>query len=173
MNKILKLKDDQYPFEGVNHTRIVVRAILLDENDNVCLEHIFDDDGFGPRNYYETPGGGVKDNESFIEALEREIEEEVGYRIEIIEQLGIVKDYYNLIKRKNINYYYLARRKEKCKQHLEEDEIRRIDNIVWVNIDKAISLYTSMQDVLVGRLVKQRELPILLRAKSALQKRIK
>ncbi len=166
----LKLKDDQYPFKGINHIRNVVRCILIDENDNVCLEHIFDDDGFGPRNYYETPGGGVKDGETLIEALKREIEEEVGYHIEVIEELGEVIDYYNLINRKNINHFFLARAVDKCPSHQEEDELRRIDNIIWVDIDKAIQLYMDMQNVLVGRLVKQRELPLLLEAKTALQK---
>ncbi len=170
MKTILKLKDDQYPFTGVNHVRKVVRCILLDENNKVCLEHVYDDDGFGPRDYYETPGGGVKDGESLTKALKREIEEEVGYSIEIIAELGKIKDYYNLIKRRNINYFYLARRKEKSHQALEEDEIRRIESIIWVDIDEAISLYMNMQNVLVGRLVKQRELPILKRAKIALQK---
>ncbi len=170
MRTLLKLKDDQYPFTGVSHTRKVVRCVLLDENNNVCLEHVYDDDGFGPRDYYETPGGGVKGKESLKKALEREIEEEVGYHIEIIAELGKVKDYYNLIERENINYFYLARRKEKTHQALEEDEVKRIESIIWVDIDKGISLYENMQNVLVGRLVKQRELPILKRAKIALQK---
>ncbi len=170
MKTLLDLKDDQYPFTGVNHVRKVVRCILLDEFNNVCLEHVYDDDGFGPRDYYETPGGGVKEGESLQEALKREIEEEVGYHIEIISELGKVKDYYNLIERRNINYFFLARRKEKTHQALEEDEIKRIESIIWVDIDKAISLYSNMQNVLVGRLVKQRELPILKRAKIALQK---
>lgn len=169
MKLVAKFKDDQYMFKGVDEVREIVRCILLDENNNVCLEYILDDDGFGPRDYYETPGGGIKKGESHQEALEREIEEEVGYHVEIIEELGEIDDYYNLIKRKNINYYYLARRLNPCKQRLEEDEKRRINKIIWVNIDEAISLYESMQNVLVGRLVKQRELPILKLAKIALQ----
>ena len=77
---VLKFKDDQYMFKGVTHTREIVRAILVDENNNVCLEKIKDDDGFGPRDYYETPGGGIKPGESHIDALHREIAEEVGYK---------------------------------------------------------------------------------------------
>ena len=113
MKIIASLKDDQYPFRGVTHVREIVRCVLLDENDNVCLEYILDDDGFGPRDYYETPGGGIKSGEDHVKALEREIEEEVGYHIEVIAELGEVKDYYNLIKRRNHNYFYLARRKGK------------------------------------------------------------
>ena len=166
----LSLKDDQYPFQGVDHTREVIRAIFVDEHDNVCLEYLKDDDGFGPRDYYETPGGGAKPNETHEETLFRELKEEVGYESEVISFLGEVDDYYNLIKRKNHNFYYLVRRTKKVEQHLEEDEQIRINKIIWVPIDEAIRLYEGMQNVLVGRLVKQRELPILKLAKSALQK---
>ena len=169
MYPILKFKDVQYPFEGVNHEREVVRAILVNEKNEVCLEKLLDDDGFGPRDYYETPGGGVKKGESHEEALHREIKEEVGYEIEILEFLGQVDDYYNLIKRKNHNFYYLVRATKKVGQHLEPDEVIRISSIEWVSIDKAIELYEEMQNVLVGGIVKQRELPILKRAKIALQ----
>ena len=169
MEPRFKFKDDQYMFEGVSHTREIVRAILLDENDNVCLEYLLDDDGFGPRDYYETPGGGIKPGESHEQAIKREIEEEVGYTCEIIAPLGEVDDYYNLIKRKNHNYYYLVRRLNKVEQHLEPDEKIRISKIIFVPIDEAIRLYENMQNVLVGRLVKQRELPILKLAKKTLQ----
>lgn len=169
MNPLYKFKDDQYMFTGVSHIREIARAILIDENNNVCLEYLLDDDGFGPRDYYETPGGGIKQGESHEQAIKREIEEEVGYKCEIISFLAEVDDYYNLINRKNHNYFYLVRRKEKVEQHLEEDEKIRISKIIWVNIDEAISLYENMQNVLVGRLVKQRELPILKLAKNTLQ----
>lgn len=169
MEPLYKLKDDQYMFTGISHTREIVRAILLDENNNVCLEYLLDDDGFGPRDYYETPGGGIKPNENHEQAIKREIEEEVGYKCEIISPLAEVDDYYNLIQRKNKNYFYLVRRTIKVKQHLEEDEKIRISKIIWVPIDEAIAIYERMQNVLVGRIVKQRELPILKLAKIALQ----
>ena len=170
MPKLFKYKDDQYMFKGVTHTREIVRAILLDENDNVCIEKLKDDDGFGPRDYYETPGGGIKEGESHHDALHREIEEEVGYKCEVIDHIADVHDYYNLIGRKNHNYFYLVRRKEKVEQHLEPAEKIRIEKIIWVPIDEAITLYENMQNVLVGKIVKQRELPILKIAKEMIKK---
>ena len=170
MSLILKLKDDQYMFEGVSHIREIVRAILINKDNKVCLEKLFDDDGFGPRDYYETPGGGIKEGETHEEALHREIEEEVGYKCEVISHIADVHDYYNLIKRKNINHFYLVRATEKVSQHLEPDEVIRIQSIIWVSIDEAISLYENMQNVLVGKIVKQRELPILKLAKEMISK---
>lgn len=158
--------DDQWPFTGVKEKRHVVRAVLLDENNNVCLEKIDDDDMFGHRDYYETPGGGVKEGESFSEALNRETSEELGWNCEIISPLGEVHDFYNLIQRENFNHFYLARRTKKVEQHLEPDERTRISKIIWVPIDEAIKLYQGMQNELVGKLVKQRELPILMIAKN-------
>jgi len=165
MEPLFKFKDDQYMFKGITHTREIVRAILLDENNNVCIEYLLDDDGFGPRDYYETPGGGIKPGEDHKQALKREIAEEVGYECEVISFIGEVDDYYNLIYRKNHNYYYLCKVVKKVDQHLEEDEKIRINKIMFVPIDKAIELFEGMQNVLVGRLVKQRELPILKIAK--------
>ena len=170
MPKVLKFKDDQYMFKGVTHTREIVRAILIDENNNVCLEKIKDDDGFGPRDYYETPGGGMKSGESHDDALHREIAEEVGYKCEVLKHIADVHDYYNLIGRKNYNHFYLVRRLEKVEQHLEPDEQIRIEKIIWVPIDEAIKLYENMQNVLVGKIVKQRELPILKMAKELIEK---
>ena len=100
--------------------------------------------------------------EKFKTQLEAKIEQE------IIKHIADVHDYYNLIKRKNHNYFYLVRRKEKVPQRLEEDEKIRIEKIIWVPIDEAISLYENMQNVLVGKIVKQRELPILKLAKEIL-----
>ncbi len=164
------LKDQEWPDKGVNHTREIARAILINEENKVCLEYIYDDDMFGHRDYYETPGGGMKDDETFEEALSRECSEEVGYECEIISHLGDVKDYYNLINRENHNHYFLARTTKKTYIHQEPDEVQRVKGIIWVDIDEAISLYENMQNVLVGKLVKQRELPILKLAKIALQK---
>lgn len=173
MKPLFEFKDDQYEFTGISHERNIVRAILLDENDNICLEKIVDNDMFGPRDYYETPGGGIKAGETHKTALNRELSEEVGYECEIIKFLGQVDDYYNLIKRFNHNFYYLARRTKKVDQKLEPDEKIRIEKIIWVSIDEAIKNYENMQNVLVGKLVKQRELPILKLAKTALQSKNK
>lgn len=170
MKLIADLKDDQYPFTGVDHVREVVRAVLLNDKNQVCLHFLFATDMFGLRQYYETPGGGVNPNESHHEALKREIIEEVGYESTIIGELGEVDDYYNLIKRRNHNYFYLARIGKFVGKHQEQKEKELINKTIWVDIDEAILLYKNMQNVLVGKLVKQRELPILLIARETIKK---
>ena len=173
MKLLYKLQDDQYPFTYIDHVRNIARGFILNEQSEVLLEYIYDDDGFGHRDYYETPGGGVKDNESLQETLIREIEEECGYLVQIIDELGEVDDYYNLIHRENHNYYFIAKVIGVGNKKQEPDEIKRIKDISFHPIDEAISLYENMQSELVGKLVKQRELPLLLMVKNYLYKKDK
>ena len=74
-------------------------------------------------------------------------------------------DFYNLIHRNNQNYYYLVRATEYVGTHQEEYEKKVIQELVFVDIDKAINLMNNVKDDGVGLLVKQRELPILKLAK--------
>ena len=160
MDLLYKLIDDQYPLTTITHKRKCARAIILNEKNEVCLLHVYGDDDFGHRDYYETPGGGVKDNESEEEAVIREALEETGTICEIIDELGIVDDYYNLIHRNNLNYYYLLRVKEYSHTEYEDYEKKIIDKIIWTNIDNAIKMVEETSSDKISLLVKRRELPI-------------
>lgn len=168
MKLLYHLIDDQYAFKSISKTRDACRGIVLNEHNQICLSHLLAVDGFGRRNYYEIPGGGRKEDESHEEAVIREINEELGLDCQITYNIGIVHDYYNLIKQENYSYYYLLKINKVTKQHLEERENRLIDKFVWVDIDSAIRNYQEVEDKGVGLLVKRRELPILKLIKSYL-----
>ena len=87
----------------------------------------------------------------------------------IVQELGIVEDYYNLIHRHNINHYYLLKTTSYEKEELEEYEKGIIDSKVFVDIDTAISLYENMNKEKLEILVKNRELPILKMVKEILK----
>lgn len=108
MKIIARYIDDQYEYQKHDHTRKIVRAILYNDKKEICLIHIVGDDIFSHRDVLETPGGGVEKGETLLDALRRELLEEVGAEIDDIKEIGRVIDYYNLIKRKNDNHYYLA-----------------------------------------------------------------
>ncbi len=167
--KTLYFEDDQYPNNGFDHIRKVVRAIVYDDNKNICLNKVDGNDIFGHRDYFETPGGGVEEKETLEEALKRELDEELGAEVEIIRPLLIIEDYYNLINRKNINYYYLCHLKSLHKPHLQEGEGDILKGNIWVSIDKAIELFNTSMNGKVALLVKQRELPIIELAKIYLE----
>ena len=162
MKVINRLKDTEYPYIKTTHERIVVRGIVLNEFNQLGLVHVIrDEDEFGPGNYFETPGGGKKENETHLEGVIREVEEEIGYKTSLIQEIGIVEDYYNPIFRKNINHYYLLKIEEKTRQEFESYGDTFIKGVVWVSIDEAISLYEKMNTDRIEKLVRNRELPIL------------
>ena len=104
----LKLEDTEFENNGITHERHVARAIVL-EDDKILILKVKRNDEFGNSTYLETSGGGVDDGETPEEAVLREIDEELGVKGEIITKLGIIDDYYNKIKRHNINHYYLIK----------------------------------------------------------------
>ena len=169
MKQILHLQDDQYPYTYIDHVRYVSRGILLNDKNEIALNKLHGFDNFGSRDYYETPGGGKKVKETIRAALIREMREETGYEVEIIKELGMVNDYYNLIHRNNRNYYFLCKSKRFVGKILEDYENSMIEELVWVSIDKAIVLYEHMDVSGVAILVKNRELPILKKVKKILE----
>ena len=165
MKLLYSLKDNQYPDNGYTHERAIVRAIAYNDDYEVALIHLKGDDLFGHRDYFETPGGGVKENEDFISALKRELKEEIGAEIDNIEEIGRVDDFYNLIYRKNLNHYYLCHVTTLTKPKLEDYEAKVFSEIKWFDIDTAIEVEEKTIKTPLSTLVINRELPILKIAK--------
>lgn len=159
-----KLIDDQYEYTYIDHTRHIARAVLVNDNNEVCLLKILGDDDFGHRDYVETPGGGVNANETLSQAVIREIKEETGCEGTIIDAIGVVEDYYNLIHRHNITYYFLVKVSKYGTSCLEEQEKSIIKGLVWLDFKDAINKYENMNKEKLEILVSRRELPIIKKA---------
>ena len=71
--------------------RNAVRAVIT-QDDAVLLQRKIDDNG---AERYALPGGAQEHGESLTEALQRECEEEIGTRVEVIDLL-FVGDYFKL-----------------------------------------------------------------------------
>jgi len=168
MKLLYVLTDNQFEDNGWDHERLIVRAIAYNDQKEVALIHLLCDDLFGHRDYYETPGGGVEPHEELIDALKRELKEELGANIDNIEEIGRVVDYYNQIKRKNNQYYYLCHVTSVSKKHLTKYEKEIMDKVIWVKIDDAIKMMENTKDTPISILVKKRETPILKLAREML-----
>jgi len=123
-----------------NEPRRVVRAVLLDENDQVAVLYI------GKCNFYILPGGGIEDGEKPEQALRREALEETGCRCEIVRELGIVeengasRDYFEK------SYCYLARvAGEKGALNLTEEETLEDTRLEWHGIYRAADLIKKQE----------------------------
>ena len=166
----LSLTDTEWPLTYTSHDRTIVRAIVIDDDENFYFVRAERDDDFGRATIIETSGGGVEAGEDLDTAIRRELSEELGADVDILCKLGVVSDYYNLIHRRNINHYYLCRAKSFGAKHLMPDEIEQFHlSTLKLSYEDAIAEYELRTETPLGRLLAQRELPILRHAKQLLE----
>lgn len=167
----LSLRDEEWPFEYTDHDRNIVRAIVYDDEGYFYFVRADRDDDFGRAKVIETSGGGVEGDEDLTEAIKRELLEELGAEVEVICKIGVVDDYYNLIHRHNINNFYLCRALSFGEKNLTKDEIDYFHlSTLKLSFEEAMAEYEKNLDSRLGRIIRNRELPILLRAKEILDK---
>lgn len=172
MEVVLKINDDIYPKSEHIKSRNGARGIILDENDNVAVLKIICDDAFGHRDHFELPGGGQEGNEDLIDTLIREIKEEVGVTIKDIIPLGIVEYEYNLLKRKEIGLYFLARKDRSLPRSLTELETSIFSDLLWIHIDELIYILKNDKVENVGILIHKRDAFMLELAREVLKKEV-
>ena len=165
----LELTDEEWKYEYTDHDRYVVRSIVYDEDGYFYFVRADRDDDFGRAVVIETSGGGVENGENLEVAIKRELREELGAEVEVLCKIGIVSDYYNLIHRHNINNFYLCKATSFGEKNLTQDEIDYFHlSTVRLTYEEALTEYDKNLDSRLGRIIRSRELPILLRAKEIL-----
>ena len=165
----IDLQDTEWPFDYIDHDRNIARAIVYDRNGQFYFVRARRDDDFGKATLIETAGGGVEEGEDLLAAIKRELKEELGANVEVICRIGVVSDYYNLIHRHNINNYFLRRVDSFGAKNLTEDEKNYFHlSTLKLFYEEAVKEYESGRDTRLGRLLANRELPILHRAKEIL-----
>jgi len=159
---VLEREDTEWPFTGTDHDRVIVRAVVFDESGWLYFVRAVRNDEFGPATLIETSGGGVEPGEDLETAIRRELKEELGADAEIVAKIGVVSDYYNLIRRHNLNHYFLCRVDSFGEKHLTDDEADRFHlSTLKLRAADAVSEYKRCTDSKLGRLIANRELPIL------------
>lgn len=162
----LELQDNEWPLEYIDHDRNITRAIVYDEVGMFYFVRAVRDDDFGKATLIETAGGGVEQGEDLITAIKRELKEELGVQVDVVCKIGVVSDYYNLIHRHNRNHYFLCRVNTFGEKNLTIDEIESFHlSTLKLTYNEAMIEYEHRANTKLGRLVANRELPILKRAK--------
>ena len=166
---LIELQDHEWPLEFTDHDRQIVRAVVYDDKGYLYFVRVHRNDIFGMAELIETSGGGVEENEDFLSAIRRELKEELGADVEVITKIGVVSDYYNLIHRHNINNYYLCKVSSFGQKHLTQDEINDFHlSTLRLTYEEAVSEYIKCKSSMLGRLIANRELPVLKKAKEIL-----
>lgn len=162
----IELHDDQWKLEYIDHDRNIARAIVYDENGHFYFVRAERDDDFGKATLIETAGGGVEQGEDPLTAIKRELKEELGANVEVICKIGVVSDYYNLIHRHNINNYFLCKIKSFGNKNMTHEEIECFHlSTLKLSYEEAVAEYEYRANTGLGKLVANRELPVLHRAK--------
>ena len=167
---MLHLVDDEWQLDFIDHDRQIVRAIVFDGIGDFYFVRVDRDDDFGIATTIETAGGGVEAGENLECAIRRELAEELGADVEVLCELGEVSDYYNLIHRHNLNHYYLCKIKSMGERHLTQAEQEDFHlSTVKMSFDEALREYEYRTSTPLGRLLANRELPILHHAKRVME----
>ncbi|MCR5776492.1 MAG: NUDIX hydrolase [Lachnospiraceae bacterium] len=162
---LIELQDTEWPFEFTDHDRRIARAIVFDDAGYFYFVRAERDDEFGRVTLIETSGGGVEPGEDFDSAIKRELKEELGAEVEIVCKIGVVSDYYNLIHRHNLNNYFLCKVKSFGDKHLTKDEIEDFHlSTLKMTYEEAVAEYEKRRESALGRLIANREIPILKKA---------
>lgn len=167
----IELQDTEWPFEYIDHNREIVRAIVFDDAGYYYFVRAERDDDFGKTTLIETSGGGVENGEDLLSAIKRELKEELGVEVDVLCKIGLVSDYYNLIHRHNLNNYYLCKVLLFGDKNLTQDEKESFHlSTMRLTYEGAVSEYDKRSDTKLGRLIANRELPILRQAKKMIER---
>lgn len=151
VDNIYKKDFDEY------RLRDAVRGFIYNDLGQVAIIHIKGLDQFGDRDHFEFPGGGIEKGENEIEALKREMKEEIGYEIDNIRPIGIISNQYNLLKRIDRQHFYLAHATKFVGQHLLDYERNLFKEIIFYDIDKLLNMYETFDVKNVGKIIHKRD----------------
>jgi 8-oxo-dGTP pyrophosphatase MutT (NUDIX family) len=145
--------------------RQAARAVVIDQDGKIGLLYS------RRKKVYKLPGGGLKKDESLIQACHRECLEELGCKIEIIKELGEIIELKEGRKgREKVfyqeSYHYLAKvAGEKKEPNFTTEEIKNGFTAVWVSLAEAINLIKAVKPKNHYIFIQERELTVLAEVK--------
>lgn len=133
------------------------RAVVFNEENKIAILNVSND------NYYKLPGGGIEKDEDIITALRRELIEEVGVEVDVLDELGIIIEYRDNFKQLQISYCYLCKVVgEYQKTSFTEEEKNDGFILEWASLNEAISiLEKDNPEKYMGKFIRERDLEFL------------
>lgn len=118
--------------------RNTVRAVLL-RDEKIAIMH------FQKTGIYMLPGGAIETDESILDALHREVQEETGSTIKILQELGTIKELRSHIPRRQLAHGFLCQEIAKGNPSYTKKELDDEIELLWFSPKDAIELFNSAQ----------------------------
>ena len=148
MNLISIIKDEDVGYgnsEMMENPRVryASRGIVFNKNNEIAIFNKAN------KNEYKLPGGGIEGDENPEEAFKREVLEETGCKIDIVDYLGTIEEHKSKDNFKQISYVFVGKVIEDT-YHFgftkkEKDEGARL---VWTDINHGLKLITDCFDII-------------------------
>ncbi len=138
--------------------REAARAVITDNKGQIYLLNV------SLHKYHKLPGGGIDKGEEILDALKRELLEEIGCNTKVISKIGSIIEYREFQKLKQTSYCFLAKQVGNQQESaLEEGELAEgMFEIKAKSIDDAIALLEQDQpDNTEGKFIQKRDLAFL------------
>lgn len=129
MDLLKIINPEHVDIDKVNHwkQRKAARAVVYDEHNKIGILHV------KSSNYYKLPGGGIEYGESILDTVERECTEELGVKIEILQEIGYIVEYRAQFQLIQTSYCYSAQiLSNKDYPNFTEEEKSQGFEILWV-----------------------------------------
>ena len=151
-------------FANTHQHRKASRAVIYNPENKIAILNVTSN------SLHKLPGGGVKKGESLEQALEREVFEEAGSKINVLQKLGKIIEYRNRLNIFQTSYCYIAQTIETPTLPVfTKKEINDGFQLQWMTLDKAIRLSESDRPKdYEGKFIQLRELEFLKQAKKVL-----
>ena len=151
------------PRRTLYQLRKASRAVLVDHDNRLAILAVRKD------HYHKLPGGGFENDENVLDALRREVREEVGAEIEITGEVGCIIEYRAEFEQLQISYCYRARVVGKLTQP-SFTLVEQADQFAleWHTLDEALALLRRDEPTsYIGKFIRVRDLLFLEQARSS------
>lgn len=165
---IYKITDEDFGLNNLGFDylefRYGARGIVIREDGKIALLNKVN------KNAYKLPGGGIEDNETPEEAFKREILEEIGCIIDIINKIGTTEEYKTKIKFKQVSHIFVGKVIDDThKLNLTQKEKEEGAKLVWVTPQDGLKLINECYDRLKATNISYSGMFVALRDKKILE----
>lgn len=149
MHLIYKITDEDIgkEFIGLNNprTRLGARGIVIRDDGKIAVFNKIN------KNEFKLPGGGIEDAELPSIAFKREVLEETGCIVEIVEELGIIEECISYNNFKQTSYVFVGKVIEDTKKlNVTQKEQNEGARLLWTTPENALELIKSCFDIVKG-----------------------